>query len=56
MLEASDEARAKYKIGLDGDDIRWEELDEDIHISSFFETAEPDPDNEIAAVFLILCV
>lgn len=51
LLEASDEARAKYKIGLDGDDIRWEELDEDIHFSSFFETAEPDPDNEIAAVF-----
>ena len=51
LLEASDEERAKYEIGLDGDDIRWEELDEDIHISSFYESAEPEPDNEIAAIF-----
>ena len=51
LLEAKPEQRALYEIGLDGDDIRWEEIDEDIHISSFFETAEPDPDNEIAAIF-----
>ena len=51
LLEATPEQRARYEIGLDGDDLRWEELDEDIHISSFFETAEPNPDNEIAAIF-----
>ena len=51
LMEATPDQRALYEIGLDGDDIRWEELDEDIHISSFFETTEPDPDNEIAAIF-----
>ena len=51
LLEATPEQRARYEIGLDGDDLRWEELDEDIHISSFFGTAEPNPDNEIAAIF-----
>lgn len=51
LLEATSEQRALYEIGLDGDDIRWEELDEDIHISSFYVTEEPDPDNEIAAIF-----
>ena len=45
------EQRAKYEIGMDGDDIRWDDIDEDIHISSFFVTAEPDTDNPIAEVF-----
>ena len=40
-----------YEIGMDGDDIRWDDIDEDIHISSFFVTAEPDTDNPIAEVF-----
>jgi len=40
-----------YEIGLDGDDIHWDELDEDIHISSFYETAEPDLNNPISDVF-----
>ena len=51
LLDATPEQRAGFRIGRDGDDLRWEDLDEDIHISSFFETAEPDPDNEIAAIF-----
>ena len=51
LLEATPEQRAKYEIGLDGDDIRWDDIDEDIHISSFFITAEPDTDNPIAQVF-----
>ena len=51
LLEATPAQRACYEIGFDGDDIRWEELDEDIHISSFHETDEPDPDNEIASIF-----
>ncbi|MBQ4189888.1 MAG: DUF2442 domain-containing protein, partial [Bacteroidales bacterium] len=45
------EQRAQYEIGLEGDDLRWEEIDEDIHISSFFEKAEPNTDNVIAKVF-----
>ncbi len=51
LLEATPQQRAKYVIGRYGDDLRWEELDEDIHISSFYENAEPDSDNVIAAVF-----
>ena len=51
LLEATPEQRAKYEIGLDGDDIRWDDIDEDIHISSFFVIAEPDTDNPIAQVF-----
>ena len=30
---------------------KWEEIDEDIHISSFHDTEEPDYDNEIARIF-----
>ena len=51
LLEATPEQRSKYEIGIDGDDIRWDDIDEDIHISSFFVTAEPDSNNPIAQVF-----
>lgn len=51
LKEASEEQRAQFTIGIDGDDLRWDELDEDIHISSFYETAEPEPDNVIGNVF-----
>lgn len=51
LLEATPEQRKRYSIGPDGDDIRWEEIDEDIHISSFFNKEEPNPDNIIADVF-----
>ena len=48
LLEATPEQRQRFVIGLDGEDIRWEEIDEDIHISSFYNTEEPNPDNVIA--------
>ena len=51
LKEASDKDRLNFKIGKFGDDVRWESLDEDIHISSFFENVEPDYENEIAAIF-----
>ena len=51
LLEASPEQREKYVIGIDGDDIRWEDIDEDIHVSSFYTTEEPDSNNPIANVF-----
>ena len=51
LLEATPEQRAQYEIGMEGDDLRWDEIDEDIHISSFFEKAEPNTDNVIAKVF-----
>ena len=40
LRRATAEQRALYEIGQDGDDIHWEDIDEDIHISSFFVTAE----------------
>ena len=40
-----------FTIGRFGDDIRWEKLDEDVHISSFYDTTEPNPDNEVARIF-----
>lgn len=51
LLDASDEQRAKYEIGLEGDDLHWDDIDEDIHISSFFESTEPNMDNPVADVF-----
>ena len=51
LLDATPEQRARFEIGLDGDDVRWDDLDEDIHISSFFVSSEPDLDNSIAVIF-----
>ena len=51
LKDASEEDRADYKIGRFGDDVRWEKLDEDIHMSSFYEQQEPNPDNEIGRLF-----
>ena len=51
LKDATEQDRLNFKIGCFGDDIRWECLDEDIHISSFYETSEPDYNNEIAEIF-----
>ena len=51
LKEASDADRLDFKIGRFGDDIRWEKLDEDIHLSSFYDTAEPNPENEVGRIF-----
>lgn len=51
LLEATPEQRSHYEIGLDGDDLRWDDIDEDIHISSFYNKQEPNADNVIAKVF-----
>lgn len=51
LKEATDEQRGTWKINRFGDAIRWEEIDEDIHLSSFYDTEEPDADNVIGDVF-----
>ena len=51
LKEASEAERNDFKIGRFGDDIRWERLDEDVHLSSFYDNAEPEPDNEVAQIF-----
>ena len=51
LLDADTRVRDNYTIDSQGDAVRWSELDEDIHISSFYSDAEPNPDNEIARLF-----
>ena len=51
LKEASESERLDFKIGRFGDDIHWEKLDEDVHVSSFYDTIEPNPDNEVARIF-----
>lgn len=51
LKEASNEERMSFKINNLKDSIRWEIIDEDIHISSFFEEQEPNYENEIALIF-----
>jgi hypothetical protein len=48
LKDATESERLNFRIGRFGDDIRWEALDEDIHLSSFYESAEPNPDNEVS--------
>ena len=48
LKDATPQQRNAFKIGKDKTDIRWKELDEDIHINSFFDTAEPDYNNIVA--------
>lgn len=48
LMDASDEQRSRFDVWADGQSIRWDEIDEDIHISSFDSNVEPNPDNEVA--------
>jgi len=41
LKDATESEREDFKIGKFKDDIRWESLDEDIHINSFFSDTEP---------------
>lgn len=51
LLDAPNAQRADWKIVHEGQALRWDSLDEDIHISSFYESEEPNHDNEVAAIF-----
>ena len=51
LMEATDDQRNAYEINRFGDAIRWRQLDEDIHVSSFLETSEPCRDNNVAQIF-----
>ncbi|MFS8083067.1 MAG: DUF2442 domain-containing protein [Ginsengibacter sp.] len=48
LKEATVLQRNAYKIGKDKIDVRWKELDEDIHMNSFFDTTEADYSNTVA--------
>ena len=49
--DASMEQRNDFTIDEEGTAIRWEDLDADMHISSFYETSEPNSQNEVAEMF-----
>ena len=51
LQEASAEERNDFVIDKDGVSIRWEKLDADMHISSFYEMTEPNYRNEVAEMF-----
>lgn len=44
-------ARQKFYIWGNGEYVRWKDIDEDMSVESFFETSEPNPDNEVANIF-----
>lgn len=51
LMYSTPEQRSKYKINKWGDAIRWPEIDEDIHISSFFEHETVNYDNDVNKLF-----
>ena len=51
LMDATSEQRNDYTLEDEGRAIRWESIDADMHISSFYETTEPDKQNEVAAMF-----
>lgn len=48
LMDASDEQRNDFVIWAEGQSIRWDSIDEDIHISAFDENVEPNQNNEVA--------
>jgi len=52
LKNATELERENFKIGKFKDDIRWKNLDEDIHINSFFSDIEPRQ-NPIGNFFLM---
>ena len=51
LEEATAEQRSNFSLEDDGLAVRWEQIDVDMHISSFYETSEPNTQNEVAAMF-----
>ena len=51
LEEATVEQRNDFTIDEDGMAVRWESLDADMHISSFYETTEPNQENEVGHMF-----
>ena len=51
LQDATTEQRNDYTIEDEGRAIRWESIDADLHISSFYNTTEPNDQNEVAQMF-----
>lgn len=50
LFLATPEDRNDYYLWSDNTSIRWEKLDEDIHVSNFFENQTVNYDNEVNAL------
>lgn len=51
LKDATSAQREAFTVNKWGDAIRWAGIDEDVHISSFFESVEPQYNNEVARLF-----
>lgn len=51
LEEATVEQRNDFTLEDEGRAVRWENIDVDMHISSFYETSEPNDHNEVAMMF-----
>ena len=51
LKDASKEERQQFTIRLQGEALRWDKIDEDIHITSFYNTNEPKYDNAVGILF-----
>lgn len=47
LMEATPQQREDFKVNRWRDSIRWDGIDEDIHISSFFDATTANYDNEV---------
>lgn len=51
LEEATVEQRNDFTLEDEGRAVRWENIDVDMHISSFYETSEPNDHNAVAMMF-----
>ncbi len=51
LKEASDSDRKAFIPEMRGEAVRWPLLDVDIHITSFYDSTEPQYKNEVARIF-----
>ena len=51
LKDASCAQREEFTIELGGEALRWASIDEDIHITSFYDKTDPEYDNEVARIF-----
>lgn len=51
LKKATNKQREAWEINKFGDAIRWDEIDEDIHLTSLYTTKESDANNVIGDVF-----
>ncbi len=48
LMDATNAQRQDFSVWADGQSIRWDAIDEDVHISSFMDKKEPNYDNVVA--------